>query len=138
MILVGKLMPNSIPEKPQMHILADFITKLLLAQDYDLILVVVNRLTKMVYFIPTMEKILAEELARLFKDNVWKLHGLPESIISDQGPQFVAEIIRELNWILGIKSKLSIVFHPQINRQTERVNQELEQYLQMFIDHRQE
>jgi len=95
-----------------MHILADFITKLLLAQDYDLILVVVNRLTKMVYFIPTMEKILAEELARLFKDNVWKLHGLPESIISDQGPQFVAEIIRELNWILGIKSKLSIVFHP--------------------------
>ena len=138
MILVGKLMPNSIPEKPQMHILADFITKLLLAQDYDLILVVVNRLTKMVYFIPTMEKILAEELARLFKDNVWKLHGLPESIISDQGPQFVAEIIRELNWILGIKSKLSIVFHPQIDRQTERVNQELEQYLQMFIDHRQE
>jgi len=95
-----------------MHILADFITKLLLAQDYDLILVVVNRLTKMVYFILTMEKILAEELARLFKDNVWKLHGLPESIISDQGPQFVAEIIRELNWILGIKSKLSIVFHP--------------------------
>ena len=138
MILVGKLMPNSIPEKPQMHILADFITKLLLAQDYDLILVVVNRLTKMVYFIPTMEKILAEELARLFKDNVWKLHGLPESIISDQGPQFVAGIIRELNWILGIKSKLSIVFHPQIDRQTERVNQELEQYLQMFIDHRQE
>ena len=138
MILVGKLMPNSIPEKPLMHILADFITKLLLAQDYDLILVVVNRLTKMVYFIPTMEKILAEELARLFKDNVWKLHGLPESIISDQGPQFVAEIIRELNWILGIKSKLSIVFHPQIDRQTERVNQELEQYLQMFIDHRQE
>ena len=76
-----------------MHILADFITKLLLAQDYDLILVVVNRLTKMVYFIPTMEKILAEELARLFKDNVWKLHGLPESIISDQGPQFVAGIM---------------------------------------------
>jgi len=46
--------------------------------------------------------------------------------------------MRELNGILGIKSKLSIAFYPQIDRQTERVNQELEQYLRMFIDHRQE
>jgi len=81
---------------------------------------------------------LAEELARLFRDNVWKLHGLPESIISDRGPQFVAEIIRELNRMLGIESKLSTAFHPQTDRQTERVNQELEQYLRIFIDHRQE
>ena len=63
-------MPNSIPEKPWMYILADFITKLPIAQGYDLILVVVNRLTKIVYFILTMEKTLAEELARLFRDNV--------------------------------------------------------------------
>jgi len=66
--------------------LADFITKLLLAQGYDLILVVVDRLTKIVHFIPTTEKTTAEELARLFRDNMWKLHGLPESIISDRGP----------------------------------------------------
>jgi len=46
--------------------------------------------------------------------------------------------MRELNEILGIKSKLSTVFHPQTDGQTERVNQELEQYLRMFIDHRQE
>jgi len=63
-------MPNSIPEKPWMHIFVDFITKLPLAQGYDSILVVVNRLTKMVYFISTIEKTLAEELARLFRDNV--------------------------------------------------------------------
>jgi len=108
----GKLMPNSILEKPWMHILADFITKLPLAQEYDSILVVVDRLTKMVHFIPTTEKILAEGLARLFRDNVWKLHGLPESIISDRGPQFAAGLIRELNKMLGIKSKLSTAFHP--------------------------
>ena len=66
----GKLMPNLISEKPWMYILADFITKLPIAQGYDLILVVVNRLTKIVYFILTMEKTLAEELARLFRDNV--------------------------------------------------------------------
>ena len=76
----GKLMPNSIPEKPQTYISADFITKLPLVQGYDSILVVVDRLTKMVHFILTIEKTIAEGLARLFRDNIWKLHGLPESI----------------------------------------------------------
>jgi len=131
-------MPNSIPEKPWTHILADFITKLPLAQGYNSILVVVDRLTKIVYFIPTTEKTLAEGLARLFRDNVWKLHGLLESIISDRGLQLMAGLMRELNRMLGIESKLSTVFHPQTDRQMERVNQELEQYLRMFIDHRQE
>jgi len=131
-------MPNSIPEKPWTHISADFITKLPIAQGYDSILVVVDRLTKMVHFIPTTEKTSAEGLARLFRDNVWKLHGLPKSIVSDRGLQFIAGIIWELNRMLGIKSRLSTAFHPQTNGQTERVNQELEQYLRMFIDHRQE
>jgi len=131
-------MPNSIPERPWTNISADFITKLPLAQRYDSILVVVDRLTKIVHFIPTTEKTSAEELARLFRDNVWKLHGLPESIILDRGPQFAAGLMRELNEILGIKSKLLTAFYPQTDGQTERVNQELEQYLRMFIDHRQE
>ena len=85
-------MPNLIPEKPWTHISADFITKLPIVQRYDSILVVVDRLTKMVHFIPTMEKTSAEGLARLFRDNMWKLHGLPESIILDRKPQFAAEI----------------------------------------------
>jgi len=92
----------------------------------------------MVYFIPITEKTSAEGLARLFRNNVWKLHSLPESIISDRGPQFTAGLMRELNEMLGIKSKLSTAFHPQTDRQTERINQELGQYLRMFIDHRQE
>ena len=95
---------------------------MLLAQGYDLILVVVDRLTKIVHFIPTMEKTSVEGLARLFRNNVWKLHGLPESIISDRGPQFVAGIMWELNRMLGIESKLLTAFYPQIDRQTERVN----------------
>ena len=128
-------MPNSIPEKPWIHILADFITKLPIAQEYNSILVVVDRLTKMVHFISTIEKILAKGLARLFRDNMWKLHGLSKSIISDRGLQFMAELMRELNQILGIESKMSTAFHPQTDGQMERVNQELEQYLRMFIDH---
>jgi len=92
----------------------------------------------MVHFIPTTEKTSVEGLAKLFRNNVWKLHGLLKSIISDRGPQFAAGLIRELNRMLGIESKLSTAFYPQTDGQTERVNQELEQYLRMFIDHRQE
>jgi len=109
-------MPNLIPKKPWMHISADFITKLPLAQGYNSILVVVDRLTKMVHFIPTTERTLAEGLVRLFRDNVWKLYELPKSIISDRGPQFIAGLIRELNRMLEIESKISIVFYPQTNR----------------------
>jgi len=134
----GKLMPNAIPEKPWSHILADFITKLLLAQGYDAILVVYDHFSKMVYFIATTEKTSAEGLAKLFWDHVWKLHGLPESIISDRGVQFAAGMMKELNNLLGIQTKLSTAYHPQMDRQTERINQELEQYLRVFIDHRQE
>jgi len=131
-------MPNSIPDKAWTHISADFITKLPLVQGYDSILVVVDQFTKMAHFVPTTEKTTAEGLARLFRDNMWQLHRLPESIISDRGPQFVAGLMRELNKMLGIKTKLSMAFHPQTDGQTERMNQELEQYLRMFIDHCQE
>jgi len=121
-----------------MHISADFIIKLPLAQRYNLILVVVDRLTKIVYFIPTIEKTLVEGLARLFRDNIWKLHGLSKSIILDRGPQFTARLMRELNRILEIESKISMAFYPQTNEQMEKINQKLKQYLRIFIDHRQE
>jgi len=69
-------MPNSIPKKAWTHISADFITKLLLVQSYDSILVVIDKFTKMAHFIPTIEKTSTEGLAQLFRDNIWKLHGL--------------------------------------------------------------
>jgi len=92
----------------------------------------------MAHFMATMEKTLAEGLDRLFRDYVWKLHSLPESIISDRGVQFVVGMMRELNKLLEIQTKLSTVYHPQTDGQIERINQELEQYLRVFIDHRQE
>jgi len=67
---------------------------------------------KMAHFVPTMERMSAEGLVPLFRDNIWKLHGLPDSIISNRGPRFAAGIMRELNCMLGIKTKLSIAFHP--------------------------
>ena len=89
------------------------------------------------YFITTMEETSAEGLARLFRDNVWKLHRLPESVVSDKGLQFAVELTKELNKILGIETKLSTAFHLQMDSQTEYINQELEQYLWFFVDHRQ-
>ena len=64
------------------------------------------------------------------------MHGLPESIISDRGVQFAAGMMKELNELLRIQTKLSMAYYPQTDRQMERINQELEQYLRVFIDHR--
>jgi len=136
-MLVGKLRPNQIPERPWQHISVDFITKLPVSKGHDLILVVCNRFSKMSHFMATTEKMTAEGLARLFRDNVWKLHGLLESVISDRGLQFLAGMTSELNKMLGIKTKLSMAYHPKTDRQTERTNQELEQYLRMYVNHRQ-
>jgi len=91
----------------------------------------------MSYFVITIEKITAEGLARLFRDYVWKLHGFPESVILHRGPQFAAGLTKELNKMLGIETKLSTAYHPQTDSQTERTNQELKQYLRMYVNHRQ-
>ena len=101
------------------------------------ILVVCNRLSKMAHFVATTEGTSVEELVRLFRDNIQMLHRLPESVISDKRPQFVAELIKKLNRILGIEMRLLIAFYLQIGRQTEWMNQELEQYLRFFTKYRQ-
>ena len=94
----------------------DFITKLPLVAEKDAILVVCNRLFKMTYFMATTKKTSAKGLVKLFRDNVWKLYKLLESIVSNKGPQFAAEITKKLNNMLDIKTKLSTSFHPQIDK----------------------
>ena len=95
-----------------------FITKLPLVSEKDAILVVCNRLSKMTHFMATTEGTSAEGLVRLFRDNIWKLHGLPESIVSDRGPQFAVELMKKLNRILEIEIKLLTAFHSQTDGQT--------------------
>ena len=109
--MVGKLKLGEVPEKLWTHILVDFITKLLIVAEKDVILVVYDRLSKMTYFVATMKGMLAEGLARLFRDNMWRLHGLLESVVSDRRPQFAAELTKELNKMLGIQMKLLTAFH---------------------------
>ena len=93
-----------------------------LVAEKDAILVVYDRLSKMAYFVAIIKGMMAEGLVRLFRDNVWKLYRLLESIISDREPQFVAELTKELNKILRIETKLLTAFHSQMNRQTEWMN----------------
>ena len=135
--VVGKLKLSEVLEKLWIHLMVDFITKLPVVAGKDAILVVCDRLSKMTYFVTTTEETSVEGLARLFRDNVWKLHGLPESVVLDRGSQFAVELTKELNRMLGIETRLSTAFHPQTDGQTERMNQELEQYLRFFVDHRQ-
>src|SRR5258705_2633835 len=134
---LGKLTPNEIPERPWQVISTDLITQLPDSQGYDSILVGVDRFSKMTHVMPTTSTITAEGVARLFRNNVWKLHSLPEKVLSDRGPQFASRVMRELNRLLGIKTATSTAFHPQTDGQTERINQELEQYLRLFVNHRQ-
>ena len=136
-VIAGKLKLSKVLEKLWTHLIVDFITKLLIVAEKNTILVVCNRLSKMMYFVATTEEILAKGLARLFRDNMWKLHGLPESMVLNRGLQFVVEMTKELNRMLRIETKLSTSFHPQTDSQTERMNQELEQYLRFFVDYRQ-
>jgi len=117
--LAGKLKLSKVPEKPWTHLTVDFITKLPVVAGKDVILVVCDWLSKITYFVATTEGTSAEGLARLFQDNVWKLHGLPERVVSDRGSQFTAELTKELNRMLGIETRLSTAFHPQIDGQME-------------------
>jgi len=85
--------------------------KLPLGAGKNVILVVYDRLSKIAHFIAITEGTWVEELARLFRNNMWKLYRLPETMISNRGPQFVVELIRELNKMLGIEIRLLIAFH---------------------------
>jgi len=89
----------------------NFIIKLPLVAGKDTVLVVYNKLFKIIYFVATIEEMSVEGLARLFRDNMWKLHGLPGSIVSDRGLQFVAKMTKKLNNIVVIQMKLSTSFH---------------------------
>ena len=117
--VVGKLKLSEVPEKPWTHLTVGFITKLPIVAGKDAILVICNRLSKIIHFVATIERTLVEGLARLFRDNVWKLHELLESVVSDREPQFAAELTKELNRMLGIETRLLTVFHPQTDGQTE-------------------
>jgi transposase InsO family protein len=135
---VGELHPLPIPDTPWDTISVDFIVELPDSAGHNAIMVVVDSVTKRAHFVPTFTTVSAAGTARLFIQQVWKHHGLPRKVVSDRGPQFVAEFTQELYRMLGIKLAATTAYHPQGDGQTERVNQELEQYLRLFVNQRQD
>ena len=123
--LAEKLKLSEVPEKPWSYLTVDFIIKLPVVAGKDAILVMCDRLSKMTYFIAMTEGTSAEGLARLFQDNMWKLHELPKSVVSDRRPQFAVELIKKLNRMLGIETRLSTAFYLQTDGKTEQMNQKL-------------
>jgi len=135
---VGELQPLSVPEARWDTLSVDFVVELLESSGHDTVMMVVDAVSKRVHFILMHTTVIAEGAARLFLHHVWKLHGLPKRVVSDCGPQFVALFTKELYRLLGIQISSSIAWHPQTDRQTERVNQELDQFLHLFVNKRQD
>jgi len=132
---VGELQPLAIPEERWDTISVDFISELPESGGYDAVMVAVDTVGKRSHFTETVTTVTAAGAANLYLRNVWKLHGLPRKVVSDRGPQFVAAFMKdsELYRLLGIEAASSTAYHPQTDGQTEHVNQELEQYLRVFV-----
>lgn len=134
----GLLKPLPVPQRRWADISVDFIGPLPISEGYDCIMVVSCRLTKARHFIPCHTNIDSLGTANLFYKNVWKLHGFPESIVSDRGPQFVAKFWREVCDQTNTKILLSTAWHPETDGQTERFNAVLECYLRAYCNYQQD
>ena len=118
---------------PFQQLSVDLVTDLLLSQGFDLLLVMVDHgLLKGVILILCNKTINAKGVAELFFKHVFLCFELHDHLISDRRPQFASAFTTELVHILGYSLKLSTAYHPQIDRETEQVNQEVETYLRMF------
>ena len=135
----GRLRPLPIPDAPFSSVGMDFTTGLPPTRSgHDCILVFVCRLTKMVHFVPTTTTVSGRATAALYRDHVFKLHGLATELVSDRGTQFNNAFMHRLTRLLGTKQSLSTAFHPQTDGQTERVNRVLEEMLRHFTSPRQD
>uniref|UniRef100_A0A670ILS5 Gypsy retrotransposon integrase-like protein 1 n=1 Tax=Podarcis muralis TaxID=64176 RepID=A0A670ILS5_PODMU len=123
----GLLEPLETPLQPWERVALDFVTDLPSSRGKTAVLVVVDLFTKMAHFIPCAKVATAEQTAKLFIDHVFKVHGLPRSILSDRGRQFVSSFWQKLLGILHVKISLSLARHPQTNGQAERVNAIMQQ-----------
>lgn len=129
----GLLQPLPIPEEAWSNISMDFITGLPKAEGKDVIMVVVDRMTKYSHFIALAHPYKAVDVANSFLNQVYKLHELPTIIVTDRDPVFTSRFWKELIKQLDIKLNMSSAYHPQTDGQTERVNQCLENYLRGMV-----
>ena len=129
------LNPNAIPSGPWETVTADMIGPLPASNGFDAILVIVDWFSKTGIAVPTQTELNSVGWAKEYIKHVFSKHGLSRKFISDQGSQFVLRFIKDVWTLLGIEGNPSMAYHPQTDGQTEHVNQELEQYLQIFVNY---
>ncbi|KYQ96678.1 LTR-retrotransposon skipper [Tieghemostelium lacteum] len=132
----GLLQSIEPPSRRWSVITMDFVVALPKSNGFDSVLTVTDKSTKMVHLIPTTSNVTADGVAKLFIDNIWRLHGIPKVIISDRDPKFTSNFWKSFTKRLGINQFLSTAFHPQTDGQSERTNRTMEQILRNFVNYK--
>ncbi len=133
----GLLQPLPVPQRPWSHIAIDFVTDLLNSLGNTTILTVVDRFSNSCRLIPLPKLPSALETAETLCNYVFQLYGLPEDIVSDRGPQFTSRVWSAFFRLLNVNVSLTSGYHPQSNRQTERLTQELTRFLRTYCQNNQ-
>ena len=95
----------------------------------DAIVVIVDQFMKMIHLRATITNISSEEIVKIYRNDIWKLHRVSRKILSDRGPQFTSKFMEEFTKALGTKRQLSTAYHPQTNSQIKRINQDIGTFL---------
>src|SRR3984893_9696980 len=132
------LHPHPVPDGPWSVITWDIVGPLPLSRGHNAILVIVDKFTKRTLIEGIGINLTGLGAARILRDRVFRDHGVPQKIVSDRGPQFVSRFMKEFYSMIGVNANPSTAFHPQMDGQTERVNQEIEVYLRAYVDHLQD
>ena len=134
----GELHPLEIPQGLWQEISIDIIGLLPKSNRIDVIVVIVDRFTKIIRLKAAMMNISSEGIAKIYRDDIWKLYGIPRKILSNRGLQFASKFMEEFTKALGTKRQLSTAYHPQTDGQTERINQEIGTFLQHYVNYQQD
>lgn len=129
----GLLKPLDVPDHAWQVVTMDFIEGLPSSASYNCILVVVDKFSKYSHFIKLSHPFSALKVAKLYMEHVYKLHGMPQAIVSDRDKIFTSQLWQELFKLSGTELCMSSAYHPQSDGQTERVNLCVEAYLRCFI-----
>jgi hypothetical protein len=133
----GLLRPLEVPNRPWQAIGIDFVGPLPSSSNrngfYDMIAVIIDHLSAMVHLLPMRQNFKAKEVAELIFEGVYKLHGLPERIVSDRDSYFTSTFWSELHKLIGVELRLSTAFHPQTDGATERANRTINTMLRQAV-----
>ena len=121
----GLLHNLPIPDRPWQSTGMDFLGSLPKSNNFNYLLVIIDQLTSQVHLVLTMTTVTAKDVAWIVLKEVVRLHGIPESIVSDRDAQFTSIFWRELQKLMGTKLLMSTAFHPQTDGATERANRSM-------------